>query len=151
MAQGRQRRSPIHDDEKALTTVADNLSPPITLSSAQRDVKWSAQSETSDERAFRVKREEAETVSRLRREEVETQHKLNEERDEAKARRRNQLIGLCIMLGMVLILFGTCVWIVFSQQYADEVEKWATITLSSILTGTGGTILGYAIGKVAAK
>lgn len=117
----------------------------------QRDVKWSAQTETLEERATRLRLEEAERLSQIRREERAAQYKLDEEKREASEKRRNQLIGLCFVMGLVLILFVLCLWIVFSKQYQADTEKWATVTLAAILTGSVTTILGFALGKTAAK
>jgi hypothetical protein len=153
MASIRQDKPLKHADEegRAQAPVARTLPSPVTITTDQGNVKWSAQSETDVERDFRLRREGIEIQSYLKREEAEARHKLDEEKNEAKARRRNQLIGLCAVLAMILLLFGSCVWIVFSKQYTADMEKWATVTLSLILTGSITTILGYAIGKAAAK
>jgi cation transport ATPase len=117
----------------------------------QRDVKWSAQTETLEEKDARLKLEKAEALSRIRREEREAQYKLEEEKAEARSKRRNQLISLCFVLSLVLILFVMCTWIVFSKQYSPDVEKWATVTLAAILTGSVSTILGFAVGRATMK
>lgn len=114
-------------------------------------VKWTAQSEMPDERLSRLRREEAEKQSLLRREEAEAQSKLNEEKAENNARRRTQLIALCVVLGMILVLFSLCLWVIFSKQYTADIEKWATVILSSILSGSIASMLGYAIGKSTSK
>jgi hypothetical protein len=137
--------------EEARTTATTNLPSSAPTRAEQGEVKWSAQSETKEEKTSRLRREEAETESRLRREEAEAQHKLDEEKMEAKARRRNQLIGFVTGLSMILLIFVGCLWVIFSKQYPAETERWAIITLVSILTGSVTAIMAYAIGKTAGK
>lgn len=98
--------------------------------------KWTAQSETAEELVARLAKEKVETDSRLRREEAD-----------AQASRRNQFVTLCVGLGIVLIVFFTCASILLSGTYPTDVEKWATVTMSSILTGAAG----FAWGKATAK
>ena len=124
---------------------------PLQEALEQPAVKLTVQTETRKERDARLERERAETLSRLRREEWEAQHNLEEEKAEAGSKLRNQLIVLCFVLILVLILFMMCVWIIFSDQYSEDIEKWATVTLTAILTGSVTTLLGFALGKASVK
>lgn len=115
------------------------------------DVKWSLQSDTVEERLSRLKLAEADNQSRLKREEAKEDFEREKERASLGATRRNQFILLLIALLIILSIAALCVYILVSGKFPADLEKWATVTLTSLVTAMIGTALGYAFGKGAAK
>ncbi len=70
--------------------------------------------------------------SRLRREEAEDAHK-----------RRKDLALHAITFAVIAAAFAVCAYIVLTSPAAAEQNKWATATLTSIVTG----LVGYVTGK----
>jgi len=93
------------------------------------NVKFSIQSETPEELTAR----------------------LQKEKEEGRANRKGQLIAMCFAFGLVFLLFVACLLVILSGKYPTDIEKWATVTLTSILTSTITGALGYAWGKSTAK
>jgi cation transport ATPase len=115
------------------------------------DAKLTFSTEPSDERASRLRREEAEQTSRLTREEEEARFKRSQEEAETRSKRWREGIAFVAGLCLMLILFGACLWVVLSKNFSTETEKWATTALASILGAVLGAFSGYTYGKGAGK
>lgn len=72
-----------------------------------------------------------ERASRLRREEAEANMKLWKEK-----------CLFVIGLSAALIVAGLCLWASLDLSFAPEQQKWAMATLTSIITGVGGYLFG---------
>jgi len=69
--------------------------------------------------------------SRLRREEAEDTHK-----------RRKDLALHAITFAVIATAFAVCAYIILTSPAAAEQNKWATATLTSIVTGLVGYVTG---------
>lgn len=74
----------------------------------------------------------AERDSRLRIEEARSLHE-----------RRKEISLYGATIGIVAATFGISAYIILASSYDGEIDKWATATLTSIVTG----LVGYTFGK----
>jgi cation transport ATPase len=123
----------------------------IVADASWQDVRLTLSTETSDERASRLRREEAEHAAHIRREEEEASFKRSQEKAETASKRRREGIAFIAALFFMLVLFGACLWIILSKEFPTETEKWATTALASILGAILGAFSGYTYGKGAGK
>jgi cation transport ATPase len=115
------------------------------------DAKVTFSTEPSDERASRLRREEAEQAARLTREEEEARFKRSQEEAETRSKRQREGVAFVAGLCLMVILFGVCLWVVLSKNFTTETEKWATTALASILGAVLGAFSGYTYGKGSGK
>ncbi|HEX8073145.1 MAG TPA: hypothetical protein VF546_24570 [Pyrinomonadaceae bacterium] len=76
----------------------------------------------------------AEMQSRLRREEADAAHQ-----------RRKDLTLFVTTFVVIVAAFGICAYIVLGGRASAEADKWATATLTSIVSGLVGYVTGKAV------
>jgi hypothetical protein len=123
----------------------------IVTNASWPDVRLTLSTETPDERASRLRREEAQHSSSLKREEDDASFKRTQEAAETTSRRGREGVAFYAALGFMLAFFGACLWIILSKTFPTETEKWATTALASILGAVLGAFSGYSYGKGAGK